>query len=168
MVPDEVKPWAHVLTAALTDGDVGIRRAIRSRTSDELEHLTQVLKKAERLMPHLLRFLDLPQLRGPGFWSGAVLPAIQKELARRRAPHRPPATGRIASLKAKLRLEDLAAKFTDLRPAGLGKVKGLCPMHQEREASFFVYIDSQRWQCFGACAIGGDVIDLFHRLGGVR
>lgn len=63
-------------------------------------------------------------------------------------------------VKARVRVEDFAGRFTELRPAGAGKLKGRCPLHQERTPSFFVYIESQRWQCFGACARGGDVISL--------
>ena len=37
---------------------------------------------------------------------------------------------------------------------------GKCPIHNERSGSFVVYTASNRWHCFGACSIGGDVIDL--------
>ena len=68
------------------------------------------------------------------------------------------------AVKEAVSVEDLAGRFTQLAPAGQGKLKGRCPMHQERTASFYVYQDSQRWQCFGACASGGDVVELARRL----
>ena len=36
--------------------------------------------------------------------------------------------------------------------------KAKCPFHHETDPSFVVFPDSQRWQCFGACNEGGDVI----------
>jgi hypothetical protein len=75
-----------------------------------------------------------------------------------RASHGP-YSGFIARTKAANRVEDVAQHLTDLRPAGHGKHKGLCPFHPERTASFFVFEDSQRFKCFG-CQKHGDVIDL--------
>ena len=50
---------------------------------------------------------------------------------------------------------------------GRGRVRqGLCPLHEEREGSFTVYADSQRWYCFG-CGLGGDVLDFIQRIDGV-
>ncbi len=50
---------------------------------------------------------------------------------------------------------------------GRGRVRqGLCPFHEETEASFTVYADTQRWYCFG-CGLGGDVLDFIQRSDGV-
>ena len=68
------------------------------------------------------------------------------------------------AVKQAVSVEELAGRFTQLAPAGSGKLKGRCPLHGERTASFYVYQDSQRWQCFGACASGGDVVELARRL----
>ena len=68
------------------------------------------------------------------------------------------------AVKQAVSVEELAERFTRLAPAGSGKLKGRCPLHEERTPSFYVYQDSQRWQCFGACASGGDVIELARRL----
>ncbi|MCH2500236.1 MAG: CHC2 zinc finger domain-containing protein [Dehalococcoidia bacterium] len=43
-------------------------------------------------------------------------------------------------------------------------MKGLCPFHQERSPSFYVWPASQRWRCFGSCVEGGEVIDLLRKL----
>lgn len=101
---------------------------------------------------------ELPS--GPSWWVTDVLPLIKSELERR---HRPKQTysgnSPIARLK-QLDLATVAGRYTELRPAGPGRLKGRCPLHEERTASFFVYEGSQRWHCFGACAAGGDVVDL--------
>jgi hypothetical protein len=68
------------------------------------------------------------------------------------------------AVKQAVSVEELAGRFTKLGPAGPGKLKGRCPLHVERTASFYVYQASQRWQCFGACAAGGDVVELARRL----
>ncbi len=50
---------------------------------------------------------------------------------------------------------------------GRGRVRqGLCPFHEETDASFTVYADTQKWYCFG-CGLGGDVLDFIQRTDGV-
>jgi hypothetical protein len=67
-------------------------------------------------------------------------------------------------LKRENRVEDVAGRLTDMR--GTGKtLKGRCPFHIERTPSFIVWPASQRWRCFGACAQGGDLIDLLKKAG---
>lgn len=42
-----------------------------------------------------------------------------------------------------------------------------CPFHVDDTPSLCIYVDEQRWWCFGACHAGGDAIDavmLFDRL----
>ena len=97
---------------------------------------------------------------GPTWWVTKVLPAIKAELDRRNRPP-PEYTGNspVAQLKS-LNLATVAARYTELQPAGPGKQKGRCLLHDERTPSFYVYEDTQKWQCFGACGTGGDVIDL--------
>ena len=47
---------------------------------------------------------------------------------------------------------------------GRGRVRqGICPFHDEREGSFTVYGDTERWYCFG-CGEGGDVLDFLQRI----
>ena len=46
---------------------------------------------------------------------------------------------------------------------------GLCPFHPEKTGSFKIALSEKhagRWQCFGACATGGDVIDFRRKLAG--
>lgn len=71
------------------------------------------------------------------------------------------------SIFAHLRMVDLAeyaGRFTRLAEAGRGRWKGKCPLHKERTASFYVYADPWRWHCFGACAMGGDIVVLEREL----
>ena len=41
--------------------------------------------------------------------------------------------------------------------------KANCPFHAERTPSFVVFPDSGTWRCFGACAVGGDVISFIQK-----
>jgi len=72
----------------------------------------------------------------------------------------------IPALKRRHPLGDVVeAAGVELR--GRGRVRqGLCPFHEERESSFTVYADTQRWYCFG-CGEGGDVLDFIQRTHGV-
>ena len=67
-------------------------------------------------------------------------------------------------LKRENRVEDIVSRLTDMR--GNGKIlKGRCPFHSDRTPSFVVWPPTQRWRCFGACATGGDLIDLLKKTG---
>jgi hypothetical protein len=120
-----------------------------------------------KLSAILLQQWNLPAV--PNFWVVDVLPEIERELSRRRwpAPAFPNLAGRISRIKAAIRLEDYAGRFTQLRPCGRDRLKGLCPLHREQTASFYIYTDQQKWHCFGACSSGGDLIDLAEWLEGV-
>jgi hypothetical protein len=63
-------------------------------------------------------------------------------------------------------LAEIAGALTELHPAGPGRLRGLCPIHPERTASFYVFEHKQRWHCFG-CGEGGDDIDFIRRTQGV-
>jgi len=41
---------------------------------------------------------------------------------------------------------------------------GLCPFHDDTNASFAVWPKVQRWKCFTCAPEGGDVIDLYRRM----
>ena len=72
----------------------------------------------------------------------------------------------LAALKRRHLLADVVeAAGVPLR--GRGRVRqGVCPFHEEREGSFTVYGDTERWYCFG-CGEGGDVLDFLQRLEGL-
>ena len=68
----------------------------------------------------------------------------------------------IPALKARHPLGD-TVEASGVRLRGKGRVRqGVCPFHDEAEASFTVYADSERWYCFG-CGLGGDVLDFIRR-----
>lgn len=56
-------------------------------------------------------------------------------------------------------VEEIASQYTQLSKDGAGRLKGLCPLHQETSPSFTVYPGNQSWYCFG-CNRGGDVFNL--------
>jgi hypothetical protein len=53
-----------------------------------------------------------------------------------------------------------------LRPLG-NTLVGLCPFHNERHSSFVIYLQQNKFYCFGACSKGGDAIDFLTRLEGI-
>ena len=72
----------------------------------------------------------------------------------------------LAALKRRhLLAEVVEGAGVELR--GRGRVRqGICPFHEEREGSFTVYGDTERWYCFG-CGEGGDVLDFIQRAEGL-
>ena len=114
-------------------------------------------------VPMMLEKLGLPQPLESSFWATGVLPAVRRELERRVSQTRSRGyKTSISRFKADNRIEDVAGQLTLLQKSGQG-MKGLCPFHQERSPSFYVWPASQRWRCFGSCVEGGDVIDLLRR-----
>ena len=69
----------------------------------------------------------------------------------------------IPALKSRHPLAEVV-EAAGVRLGGGGRVRqGVCPFHDEREGSFTVYADSERWYCFG-CGAGGDVLDFVRRI----
>ena len=72
----------------------------------------------------------------------------------------------IAALKARHSLGD-AVEAAGVRLRGRGRVRqGVCPFHDQAEASFTVYADTEKFYCFG-CGEGGDVLDFIQRVEGL-
>jgi hypothetical protein len=63
-----------------------------------------------------------------------------------------------ATVKARVDLVDFVSRFTHIRRSGRQWV-GLCPLHHERNPSFFVHPERQIFFCHG-CQRGGDVFSL--------
>jgi len=59
-------------------------------------------------------------------------------------------------IKARVSIQDVIGEYTALKPAGT-YLKGRCPFHHERTASFTVSPHRDIFYCFG-CHAGGDVI----------
>ncbi len=71
-----------------------------------------------------------------------------------------------AGLKARNPLGD-AVEAAGVVLRGKGQVRqGVCPFHQEREGSFTVYANTQKFHCFG-CGVHGDVLDFVGRMEGL-
>ena len=151
-------------------GAILIRKVLRRSFSSLIRELTDVEARylktfIEGMYEPLALLLDewgLPPLEGPGFWRSEILPLLEKRLAPRRSNQTDNVTD-FRSIKSAVNIMDIAAQYTDLTRAG-NHYRGLCPLHVEKTPSFVVYPDSQRWQCYGACAEGGDVISLTQRL----
>ena len=65
------------------------------------------------------------------------------------------------TVKEAVPIEDYARTLTELEPQGM-RLVGRCPIpgHNDRTPSFHIWPESKSWWCFGACARGGDVINL--------
>jgi DNA primase len=63
----------------------------------------------------------------------------------------------IAAVRERSPIADVIGEYLQLRPAGGGNLKGLCPFHQERTPSFNVTPGKELYHCF-SCGEGGDVI----------
>jgi DNA primase len=63
--------------------------------------------------------------------------------------------GAIERVRAAVPLAEVAAERVALATAGRA-LKGLCPFHAEQTPSFYVYLESGRFHCFG-CQNSGDV-----------
>jgi DNA primase len=63
----------------------------------------------------------------------------------------------IAAVRERSPIADVVGEYLQLRPAGGGHLKGLCPFHEERTPSFNVTPGKELYHCF-SCGEGGDVL----------
>lgn len=63
-------------------------------------------------------------------------------------------------------IEELARSRLELRPSGKNFI-ALCPFHQEKHGSFYLYTETNSFYCYG-CNKGGDNITLAIALYGVN
>ncbi|OLR95420.1 DNA primase [Actinokineospora bangkokensis] len=63
----------------------------------------------------------------------------------------------IAVVRERSRIDEIVGEYVQLRRAGGGALKGLCPFHDEKTPSFNVRVTHGTFHCFG-CGEGGDVI----------
>ncbi|MFB9620567.1 DNA primase [Brooklawnia cerclae] len=69
----------------------------------------------------------------------------------------------IALVRERARIEDVVGSYVQLRNAGGGSLKGLCPFHDEKTPSFQVTPARGFYYCFG-CGEGGDVITFIEKM----
>ena len=69
----------------------------------------------------------------------------------------------IATVRERSPIADVVGEYLQLRPAGGGHLKGLCPFHDERTPSFNVTPGKELYHCF-SCGEGGDVIKFIMRM----
>lgn len=73
------------------------------------------------------------------------------------------------AVKESVPIEDYARTLAELKPEGL-RLIGRCPIpvHNDRTPSFHIWPSDAggSWWCFGACARGGDIIDLYRAVEG--
>jgi len=69
----------------------------------------------------------------------------------------------IATVREKCPIEDIVGEHVQLRNAGGGNLKGICPFHDEKSPSLSVSPSRGLFHCFG-CGAGGDVIRFVERI----
>jgi DNA primase len=69
----------------------------------------------------------------------------------------------IALVRERSAIDEVIAEYLQLRNAGGGSLKGLCPFHDEKTPSFNVTPARGLWYCF-SCTEGGDVISFVQRI----
>ncbi len=69
----------------------------------------------------------------------------------------------IALVRERSPIADIIGEHLQLRNAGGGSLKGLCPFHDEKTPSFHVTPARGFWHCFG-CNEGGDVITFVQKI----
>jgi DNA primase len=69
----------------------------------------------------------------------------------------------IALVRERSAIDEVVGEYLQLRGAGGGSLKGLCPFHDERTPSFNVTPARGLWYCF-SCNEGGDVIKFVQKI----
>ena len=74
-------------------------------------------------------------------------------------------TDTVQEIKERLSIQDIVAPYVKLTRAGKS-LRGLCPFHKEKTASFHVSPERGTWHCFG-CGEGGDGFSFIEKVEGV-
>ncbi|MDR2930146.1 MAG: DNA primase [Propionibacteriaceae bacterium] len=66
-------------------------------------------------------------------------------------------------VRTRARIDDVVSAYVNLKPAGAGTLKGLCPFHDEKTPSFQVTPARGLYYCFG-CGKGGDTVSFVQEI----
>ena len=69
----------------------------------------------------------------------------------------------VAYIRDRAPIDEVVADYVQLKNAGGGQKKGLCPFHDEKSPSFHVTPSKGYFHCFG-CQTGGDVIAFLMKI----
>ncbi|MCA0143848.1 DNA primase [Blastococcus sp. LR1] len=69
----------------------------------------------------------------------------------------------IALVRERSKIDEIVGEHLQLKRAGGGSLKGLCPFHDEKSPSFQVTPTRNLFHCFG-CGVGGDVISFVQQI----
>ncbi|MCW2635794.1 MAG: primase [Blastococcus sp.] len=69
----------------------------------------------------------------------------------------------IALVRERSKIDEIVGEHLQLKRAGGGSLKGLCPFHDEKSPSFQVTPTRNLYHCFG-CGVGGDVISFIQNI----
>lgn len=69
----------------------------------------------------------------------------------------------VSHIRHASRIDDVVGDYVQLKNAGGGQKKGLCPFHDEKSPSFHVTPSKGFYHCFG-CQTGGDVISFVMKI----
>lgn len=160
-IPELEDPMFRIVVSFA--GSSNLANVVNNLSMPEVREMAEYIEGMREETKQVFLAFDAEVPEDGGFWAGTVLPLLRRRLLR-------PVTSKVdgdslfATVKAAVTITDLAGRFTELKPAGAGKLKGNCPIHSENTPSFFVYLDTHQWRCYGACADGGDVVYLAQRL----
>jgi DNA primase len=69
----------------------------------------------------------------------------------------------VAAVRERSPIAEVIGEHVQLRNAGGGNLKGICPFHDEKSPSLSVSVARNLFHCFG-CGVGGDVIRFVERI----
>jgi DNA primase len=72
----------------------------------------------------------------------------------------------INAVRERVAIEEIIGAHVQLRPSGAGRLKGLCPFHDEKTPSFNVNSANGYYHCFG-CGESGDGIGFVQKMEGL-
>ncbi|MGD9934781.1 MAG: DNA primase, partial [Dehalococcoidia bacterium] len=72
----------------------------------------------------------------------------------------------VEEIKRRLEIAEYVGRTVALQRSGRN-FKGLCPFHNEKTPSFYVFPDKGTWRCFGQCGDGGDLFSFVLKRDGV-